>query len=92
MDPKSLPSYQELWLTAEEVSKHSLSSRDNLYSSIKSIMDDYEKLDKIPAPEIAKMLKTKKLGELLFKIAELSRLDDVNVYLALQQEILINQR
>jgi len=84
--------FETIWQQAEETSKGSFISRVDIYCSIKNIIDEYERLDKIPAPEIQKILRTKKFGELLYKVAELSRIDGVNTFSALKQETAINQR
>lgn len=82
-------SFQALWEKAEEVSKKTTSSREELFIKIKLIFDEYMKLDNIPSQEIQKILKKKKFGELLFSFAELSRLDNINVYAVLNTEVQI---
>lgn len=79
--------FEELWEEAEKASEKLPINRDTLFIKLTQEIEEYAKLDNIPSKEIAKILKTKKLGEILFKIAELSRVDDINTFVALQLEI-----
>ncbi len=84
---KVLPTFEEVWNTAETVSKKNNAKHQAIIIALHNYLDDYLKTENIPAPEIKKILKQKKFGELLFKVAELSRLDDINIYAALQLEL-----
>lgn len=79
--------FEELWEEAERVSEKSPIPRDELFIKLKYELEEYAKLDNIPSKEIQNILKTKKLGEILFKIAELSRVDNINTFAALQLEV-----
>lgn len=79
--------FEELWEDAEKASEKCPTSREELFIKIKSELEEYYKLDNILSKEIQNILKTKKLGEILFKIAELSRVDNINTFAALQLEV-----
>ena len=79
--------FEELWQEAEKASEKLSTVKETLFVKLTQDLEEYAKLDNIPSKEIAKILKTKKLGEILFKIAELSRVDDINTFAALQLEI-----
>ncbi len=79
--------FEELWEDAEKASEKYPISREELFIKIKSEIEEYYKLDNIISKDIQNILKTKKLGEILFKIAELSRVDNINTFAALQLEV-----
>ncbi len=78
--------FEKLWEDAESISDMSEEARSQLYISLQESITDYKKLDKLPSPEIQDALKTKKLGEIIFQIAELSKIDNINAYKALAIE------
>lgn len=79
--------FEKLWEEAEGLSAKNPLTKDELFIRIGDNFQDYAKLDNIPSKEIQSILKTKKLGEILFKIAELSRVDGINTFAALQLEM-----
>lgn len=79
--------YEQVWEQAEQATLKNPMLRSELFIKIKQEIDEYAKLDNIPSKEIQNVLKTKKLGEILFKISELSRVDDINTYAALLMEV-----
>lgn len=79
--------FEELWEEAEKASEKFTINKEVLFNKLAQEIEEYAKLDNIPSKEIQKILKTKKLGEILFKIAELSRIDDINTFVALQLEV-----
>lgn len=84
--------FEELWEDAEKASASRPSNRQELYISLEQEIKEYSKLDSIPSKEIQTILKSKKLGEILFKISELSRLDNINTFAALQLEVQIAEK
>lgn len=84
--------FEELWEDAEKASANKPTNREELYIKIEQEVKEYAKLDSIPSKEIQSILKSKKLGEILFKIAELSRVDNVNTFAALQLEVQIAEK
>jgi hypothetical protein len=84
--------FEEIWEDAEKASTKQPTGREELYIKIEQEMREYAKLDIIPSKEIQNILKTKKLGEILFKISELSRLDNINTFAALQLEVQIAEK
>lgn len=86
----NLPHFEDLWNDAEKLSADlNNSSRNDIFPKIKELLDDYVKIDNVPATEIQKVLRQKKIGEILFKLTELSRLDDINTYAALKLELAV---
>ncbi len=83
--------FEELWVEAEEMAMKMPNDRQELFIKVRTDIEEYQKLDKIPSNEIKRTLKTKKLGEILYKIAELSRMDNINTYAALQLEMQHNK-
>jgi hypothetical protein len=79
--------FEELWQEAEKASEKQPLTREELFLKLKLEIEEYSKLDNIPSKDIQNILKTKKLGEILFKIAELSRVDNINTFAALQLEV-----
>jgi len=79
--------FEQLWEEAERVAEKSPTTRNELFIKLKYELEEYSKLDNIPSKEIQNILKTKKLGEILFKIAELSKVDNINTFAALQLEV-----
>lgn len=79
--------FEELWRDAEKASEPQLTPRAELFIQLKQAFNDYAQLDAIPSNDIQNVLKTKKLGEVLYRIAELSRVDNINVFAALQMEV-----
>ncbi len=79
--------FEELWQNAEKASEKYPTSRDELFIKIKSEIEEYNKLDNILSLDIQNILKTKKMGEILFRIAELSRIDNINTFAALQLQV-----
>jgi hypothetical protein len=79
--------FEQLWEEAEQVAEKAPTARDELFIKLKYEIEEYAKLDNIPSKEIQNILKTKKLGEILFKIAELSKVDNINTFAALQLEV-----
>lgn len=80
--------YEDLWSEAEELTKkYPSDNKATLCSNLETAVHEYLKLDNIPSNDIKKALQTKKLGEILFRITELSRLDNINTYEALLLEI-----
>lgn len=87
MEENKVVHFEELWEEAEKISEGNNSSKLEIYAGLDRLLSDYQNLDKLESLEIRKTLKTKKLGEILFKITELSRIDDVNSYESLKLEI-----
>lgn len=81
--------FEEVWTKAEEVSAQDHLSREEIYLKLQDDLREYSKFDAVPSNEIKKILKTKKLGEILFEVTKLSRLDNVNSWAALDMEIRI---
>lgn len=79
--------FEELWTQAEELSSKAPMSKEEIFIELGEDLIDYAKLDNIPSKDIRGILQTKKIGEILFKLADLSRIDNVNTYAALQLEI-----
>lgn len=75
--------FEELWTDAEKISADRKRSKNNIISNLQIALDDYLKLEGISSTEIKEALQLKKMGEILFMIAELSRTDNVNTYKAL---------
>lgn len=84
--------FEELWEDAEKASAKRPTNREELYVKLEHEFKEYAKLDSIPSKEIQSILKSKKLGEILFKVAELSRLDNINTFAALQLEVQIAEK
>lgn len=81
------PHFEDLWCNAEAIHAKSPIPRAELYIQLSEDLKEYQKFDAVPSKEIQGILKTKKLGEIIFKLTELSRIDDVNTFTALQLEI-----
>lgn len=79
--------FEQLWEQAEQISIKFPTSREELFMRVKQEIEEYMKLDNIPSKEIQNILKTKKMGEILYRIAELSRIDNINTFAALQLEV-----
>ena len=79
--------FEELWMKSESFSATLAIPRAEVYNSVSERMSEYQKLDNLGSPAIVKSLKTKKLGEILFYLTELARIDDVNSFEALQLEL-----
>lgn len=78
--------YETLWEDAEKLSKeeNSIFVLDNLTNLILEYKDILES----NADEKTKFVfKNRKFGEILFSLCELSKIDNVNTYSALKQEI-----
>ena len=84
--------FEELWEDAEKASANRPTNRQELYIALEQEIKEYAKLDSIPSKDIQNILKSKKLGEILFKISELSRLDNINTFAALQLEVQIAEK
>ena len=84
--------FEHLWERAEEVSATQYPIKNELFNKLKQDIDDYLKLEDIPSNDIKSTLKTKKMGEILFKLATLSKLDNVNTYAALQLEVVMLEK
>jgi hypothetical protein len=78
--------YEHIWEEAEKNSKeeNSLFVLDN----INSLISDYKDISEASTDEKTKSIfKFRKFGEILFALCELSKIDNINVYTALKQEI-----
>ena len=76
--------FSELWEEAESIS--SGMGKEELCLNLIDLITEYKKLDNIASKDIQGTLKKKKYGEILQKMTELSKADDINVYAALQLE------
>jgi len=85
-------SFSELWEQAEEISKSNATSTKEIFIELEKGIKEYVKLENIPSQDIQNILKTKKFGEILFKLTELSRIDNINSYAALHMEIQIAKK
>lgn len=84
--------FESLWEEAEKATEKHPTTKNELFVALKQEIDEYAKLENIPSKEIQNILKTKKLGEILFKLTELSRTDNINTYAALQMEVQIAEK
>lgn len=84
--------FEEIWNKAEELAQQQLNTKDEIYLKIQESIKEYAKFDAIPSEEIKVILKTKKLGEVLFEIAKLTKLDNINSWAALDMEIKITEK
>jgi hypothetical protein len=84
--------FEDLWTRAEKATEKHPTTREELLIKLEQDLKEYQKLDSIPSPDIQSILKTKKLGELLFKLTEISRVDNINTYAALQMEVQIAEK
>lgn len=83
--------FEEVWNAAENLSKSEV-NKSNLFARLEQDFQDYQKLDSVPSNDIKKILQAKKLGEILFKISQISKTDDINVFTALQMEVRIAEK
>jgi len=84
--------FEEIWEESEMLSSNNPTDREQLFSNLESDLKEYVKLENIPSQDIQNILKTKKFGEILFKLTELSRIDNINSYAALHMEIQIAKK
>ena len=84
--------FEELWQDAENASVKNSLTKEELFMKLDESLKDYAKLDNVPSKDIRNILQTKKLGEILYGLAELSRIDNVNTYAALQLEVQVAEK
>lgn len=84
---KTYQHYEQLWEAAEQSSIENTSTKNEILIAIKEELQKYLQIDNIPSKEIQNILKTKKMGEILFKLAQISRIDNINTFAALQMEV-----
>ncbi len=82
--------FSELWEQAEQIKSNE--SREEIHFNLIELLNDYKKLDNIVAKDIQKTLRVKKYGEILYKMTELSRMDEINTYAALLLELQFLQK
>lgn len=86
--------FENLWEDAEKIAseKYKESSIEHLSSFLNLKLADYNDLDSIEqAGEIKLALKQKCLGEIIFILSALSSKDNINVYAALKEYLLIEE-
>lgn len=84
--------FENLW---DESEQHSSKEYENLSTEeiadkIKHILDDYKSINTNNinySYEVIRSLKKRYMGELLFLLTAISMRDEINVYVALQEEI-----
>lgn len=92
-DNKSPKPFDQVWEDAEKISSKQYENqpRSKIVEEITALLNDYLKTENIEMEEIKKSLRNRYLGELIYLITALSFMDNVNVYTALQQEIIVNE-
>lgn len=83
--------FETVWEAAEEIAQKQSMSKNDIFLRLEYELKEYSKLENIPSKEIQTLLKTKKMGEILFMLCYLTKIDNINSYSALQTEININQ-
>ena len=80
--------FENLWESAEDLSQK-LSSNDSetIINEITLLLTEFTKINNISNADARKFLKIKKVGEVLFKLSDLSRLESINTFEALLMEI-----
>lgn len=84
--------FEELWELSEKTSTKLSDTQEEILFKLTQDLKEYEKLNNVPSKEIQNILRTKKLGEILFKITQISRIDNINSYAALHTEIKIAEK
>jgi hypothetical protein len=86
--------FEELWEEAEALTKEKPSEDlDNVIETLHSLLDNYKTLNAMrDGGEIVGFLKQKKLGEIIFRLTELSQIDGINSYASLLLEINYNSK
>ena len=76
--------FEQLWEYAERISQQNTLSKQEIFLKLNEVLSEYNKLDNIPSKDIQNVLKTKQMGEILFLLCHLSRIDNINTFAALQ--------
>lgn len=85
-------SFSELWEKSEKVSVGVADNKAEILDKVRDACTNYARLGDIPSPELRRILQTKKMGEILFELTKLSRLDNLNTYAALLTEVQIFEK
>ena len=85
--------FEHLWEECESLSNNIYKddSVEKVIEEIKSLLNDYKEIDGSNNPnEIKLSVKNRYLGEIVFLLTTLSIKDNINVYAALKEELILN--
>lgn len=85
--------FEHLWEESENLSNsiYKEETTDKVISEIISLLNDFKEIDSSDNPiEIKKSVKNRYVGEIVFLLTALSYKDNINVYAALKEELILN--
>jgi hypothetical protein len=84
--------FEEVYEEAESLAVRTSSKDiDKIIVELNNILSEYQSFNKaLLPPELKQPMKARKFGEILFKLCEISALDNINAYSSLAEEIKIN--